>query len=113
MNWRMIALLKEVQPGQDVALVVALAILEFVRREEQRPTWVQAGADITLPAGCARMYGLQRAGTCDRPECIRIGRGEYETLPLCCKCGTTPRLPGGVHCYDCGQQERRLAESAR
>jgi hypothetical protein len=73
----MIALLKPV--NHDPCLTLALACLEFVKREWREPEWVDLPEDVELPEGDTGPVGLKRVrtGKC-RAGHLRVGVGEVD-----------------------------------
>lgn len=71
----MIALLKFVD--HDPKLTLAMACLEFVKREWRQPEWVDLGDDVELPAGGTGPLGMRRVRTGEcRAGHLRVGCGE-------------------------------------
>jgi hypothetical protein len=73
----MIALLKPVE--HDPLTALTLACLEFVRREERQPEWVELGDGVELGKGQAAPLGLKRVKTGEcRAGHLRVGVGEVD-----------------------------------
>ena len=73
----MIALLKPVEGSS--ALALALACLEFTRRWERKPEWVDLGEGVELAEGETGPLGVRRVRTGEcRAGHLRVGVGEVE-----------------------------------